>query len=38
LSPLEEANLSVKKVFKLDAASRIRKDVVKEFFEKGDKN
>jgi hypothetical protein len=38
LSRLEEANLTVKKLFKMDAASRIQKDTIKEFFEKGDKN
>jgi hypothetical protein len=37
LSRLEEANMTVKKLFKLDAASRIRKDTIKEFFEKGNK-
>jgi hypothetical protein len=37
LSRLEEANLTVKKLFKFDAASRIRKDIFKDFFKKGDK-
>jgi hypothetical protein len=37
LSRLEEANVTVKKLFKLDATSRIRKDTIKEFFEKGKK-
>jgi hypothetical protein len=35
LSQLEEANLMVKKLFKFDAASRIWKDTIKEFLEKG---
>jgi uncharacterized protein (DUF4415 family) len=38
LSQLEKANRTVKKVFKLDTTSKIRKDVIKEFFEKGKKN
>jgi hypothetical protein len=36
LSQLEEANLTVKKLFKFDAASRIQKDTIEEFLEKGD--
>jgi hypothetical protein len=38
LSQLEEANLTVKKLAKFDVASRIRKDTIKEFLEKGDTN
>jgi hypothetical protein len=38
LSPLEGANLTVKKLAKFDAPSRVRKDTIKEYLEKGDSN
>jgi hypothetical protein len=38
MNRLEEANRTVNRVFKLDTAARIRKDVIKDFLEKGDKN
>jgi hypothetical protein len=38
LSRLEEANLTVKKLAKFDAPSRVRKNTIKEYLEKGDSN
>jgi DNA repair ATPase RecN len=38
LSRLEEANLTVKKLAKFDTPSRVWKDTIKEFLEKGDSN
>jgi hypothetical protein len=36
LSKLEEANLTIKKLAKLDVPGRIRTDTIKKFLEKGD--
>jgi hypothetical protein len=38
INRLVEANRTVNQVFKLDTTANLRKDVIKEFFVKGDKN